>query len=137
MAIIVGENGYNLGIELARRSGPRSGMHIIQLDCGAELILTHVADAFGQSVAWWTAFGVGGLPVAQVAACITALEQGRAACFVDDQDPLAVASVTLTGETVCLALEAASHTWPITTADRERLGQALREVRQEAPEHLD
>lgn len=35
---------------LARVSGPRLGMQIIRLECGEELVLTHVVDALGQCV---------------------------------------------------------------------------------------
>lgn len=72
-----------------------------------------------------------------VAACITALEQGLEACVLDDQDPLAVASVTLTRHTVGLVLEETSQTWPVTALDRVRLAQALRVVVQEEPGQVE
>jgi hypothetical protein len=112
-------------------------MQTIRLESGEELTLTHVVDALGQSVVWRAEQGVGGLPVAQVAACITALEQGVQAEFLDDQDPLSVARVRLTRETVCLGLEEASQTFRVTAVERFQLAQALRVVVQEEPDHLD
>ncbi len=112
-------------------------MHMIRLECGAELTLMHVVDALGQSVVWRAESGIGGLPVTQVSACIAALEQGLEARFVDAQDPLAVASVGLMGETLCLTLEEASQTWPVTPADLARFAQALRVVVQEEPDWVD
>lgn len=112
-------------------------MQTIWLESGTELTLTPVVDALGQSVVWRAEEGVGGLPVTQVAACITALEQGLEAHFVDDQDPLAVASVSLTAQTLGLALEEASQTWRVTAADRRRLAQTLRVVVQEEAERVE
>lgn len=112
-------------------------MQMIRLESGEELTLTHVMDALGQSVVWRAEQGIGGLPVTQVGACVTALEQGVQAEFLDAQDPLNVARVRLTGETVCLGLEEASQTLRVTAFERFQLAQALRVVVQEKPNHVD